>query len=90
MTMSPRSQLGEQRAADRALLDRNGTTDAFLDHDAGEGQAVHVGVAFDLASLNVEAFALGGLSDRRDPAVAVNRHLAPLSACQLVLLHAHS
>jgi hypothetical protein len=34
--------------------------------------------------LDVEALGLGGLLQGRDPAVSVNRHLAPLSACQLV------
>ena len=63
---------------------------AFLDHDVVERQAVHEGIALDLAPLHVEAFALVGLSGRRDPAVSVDRHLAPLSACQLVSPYAHS
>jgi hypothetical protein len=58
------AQSSEQRARGKSLSDGNGATDAFLDHHAGERQPVHVGIAFDLASLNVKAFALGGLSDR--------------------------
>ena len=37
------------RPSDWALLDRNGAADAFLDDDLVNGQAVHVGVALDLA-----------------------------------------
>src|SRR5208282_1530246 len=41
--------------------------------DLVNGQAVHESVTFDLAALHVEAFALVGLLQRRDPAVSVNR-----------------
>jgi hypothetical protein len=54
-------QLGEQGAGGGSRGDGDGTGDAFLDHDPFKDQAVHVGVAFDLATLDFEAFALGSL-----------------------------
>ena len=57
---------------------------AFLDDGLVNDQAMHESIALDLAALDVEALGLGGLLQGRDPAVSVNRHLAPLSACQLV------
>ena len=59
MTMSPRCDLGEQRAADWPLFDRDRTGYAALDQHLCERHPVHERVALDLAPLHVEALAFG-------------------------------
>ena len=51
-----------------------------------ERQPVHVGVALDLPVLDVEAFALVRLPQRRNPAISVSRHVA---LCQFVSVRMH-
>ena len=86
MTISPRSSLANSWPPHGTILDRDRAAHAFLDQDTGERQPMHKGVALNLTALNVEAFALGCLSDCRDPAVAPNCHFR---LCQLVSLRFH-
>jgi len=80
-------KLGEERAADRALFDRDRARDASLDRDLAKAQAMHVGVPLQLALLNLEAFAFVDLAHGRHPTVANHRHRPPLSTRQLAVAH---
>ena len=78
MTMSPRSSLANSWPPTGRSSTGTEPRHALLDQHLGERQAVHVGVALDLAALDVEALALVGLLQRRDPAISVDRHAALL------------
>ena len=57
-------ELGEQLAAGGTIFDRDRAANAFLDDHLGHREAVHHGIAFDLALLHIEAFAFVGLARR--------------------------
>ena len=90
MTISPRCSLANSGRPTGRSSNRDRAAHAFLDHDGGERHTVHQCVALDLALLHFEAFALIGLASGRYPRIPVDRHVSPLSACQLATAHAHT